>query len=108
MDYVDVFELKRSSFLRNFGFQKQLQVLESSKLKSTIKARKAELHMVKVMREQFEKNERIALRSSKVYQDVHKRKKQQMVLASKMASKGEGEYYVDTDRRIAVGMGEIL
>ena len=88
--------------------KKQLQVLESSKLKSTIKARKAELHMVKVMREQFEKNERIALRSSKVYQDVHKRKKQQMVLASKMASKGEGEYYVDTDRRIAVGMGEIL
>ena len=79
--------------------------MESSKLKSTIKSRKAELQMVKIMREQFEKNERIALRSSKVYQDVHKRKKQQMQIASKMATRGAGELYVDSDRRIAVGLG---
>ena len=79
--------------------------MDSSKFKSTIKARKAELAVTRMMREQFEKNERIALRSSKVYQHVHKRKREQMKLAQSMSSKGAGEYYVDSDRRIAVGAG---
>ena len=85
--------------------KKQLQVLESSKLKSTMKSRKAELAITKLMRDQFEKNEKIALPSSKVYQNVHRQKKIQIHLAAERAAKGAGDMYVDSDRRIAVGMG---
>ena len=83
-----------------------MDVLENSRLKSTIKARKAEMAMTKMMREQFEKNERIALRSNKVYKDIHKTKQQQIAGAATRAAKGGGEAYVDSDRRIAVGLGE--
>ena len=61
--------------------------------------------MTKLMRDQFEKNEKIALRSSKVYQNVHRQKKVQINLAAERAAKGAGDMYVDSDRRIAIGMG---
>ena len=83
-----------------------MDVLENNRLKSSIKARKAELAMNKMMREQFAKNERIALRSNKVYKDIYKSKQMQTESAAVRASKGSGEEYVDSDRRIAVGLGE--
>ena len=81
-------------------------VLESGTLKSHIKARKAELGAVKMMREQFEKNEKIALRHSRVYREVHKQKKLQVEWAELRVAKASGEAYVDSDRRIAVGLGK--
>ena len=67
--------------------------------------RRAESVEVRGMREDFERREKQALRTSKVYMDVTKHKKAQISEAEKRATKGSGESYVDSDRRIAVGLG---
>ena len=59
----------------------------------------------KVMRENFERHEKQALRTSKVYIDVTKMKKIQKAECEVREMKGTGEEYVDSDRRIAVGLG---
>ena len=84
-----------------------MAVLGDTTLKGKIRARKEESRETKKMRENFEKQEKLALRHSKVYRDVSKVKKQQMELAEKRAKKGTGEEYIDSDRRIAVGLGEV-
>ena len=77
-------------------------------LQAKTKIKFKELKEVRHMRENFEKLEKQALRSSKVYKDVHKMKKGQIADAEKRMKKGTGEAYVDSDRRIAVGLGIYL
>ena len=64
--------------------------------------------VTRMMREQFQKNEKIALRSSKVYKDVYKMKQIQVELAAQRIRKGGGEAYIDSDRRIAVAQGKAI
>ena len=59
----------------------------------------------RMMRDQFEKNEKVALRTSRIYRDIHKQKQVQTQGALQRVLKGTGEAYVDSDRRIAVGLG---
>ena len=103
--YLLLYFTKRWFDSNEYYFQKIMGSLESSTLKSHIKSRKAELATTRMMRDQFEKNEKVALRTSRIYRDIHKQKQIQTQGAIQRVQKGTGEAYIDSDRRIAVGLG---
>lgn len=71
-----------------------------------VKVKYKESKETKQMREIFERMEKQALKGNKIYIDLSKAKKQQMAKISEREKLGLGEEYVDSDRSIAVGMGE--